>query len=367
MQITVKHLAIGAALLLSAMPFAARSQDVAENLKGTGEVVITSGGGTWEEAQKKAFFDPFTRDTGVKVVLVPEDHAKLLASIKLGQPEADITGISGGALMGWVDKGAVEEIDYSFFAKDTLTAMPEQMKNKYGVGALLSSTVVAFNTDKYPASGKQPKNWLDFYNVNDFPGKRTLPKCEKILDGGLIEGALMGDGVSPDKLYPLDLDRAFKKIEDMKPNVGRWWVAGADAPQSLISGEVDIAAAYNGRIFKAKQEGAPLELSWDQSLLQLDYWLVMKGSPNKENAAKFLAYISQAKPQADFAEAISYGPINNDAYKLLPKEMVGILPGSPELVKKQVFQNYGWWGEKAADGRTTWDVALERCVTMLSQ
>ncbi|MGH0241922.1 ABC transporter substrate-binding protein, partial [Sinorhizobium meliloti] len=68
MQITVKHLAIGAALLLSAMPLAARSQDVAENLKGTGEVVITSGGGTWEEAQKKAFFDPFTRDTGIKVV-----------------------------------------------------------------------------------------------------------------------------------------------------------------------------------------------------------------------------------------------------------------------------------------------------------
>ncbi|MDE4589043.1 hypothetical protein [Sinorhizobium meliloti] len=42
----VKHLAFAAALLLSAMPFAAQSQEVLENLKGTGEVVITSGGGT---------------------------------------------------------------------------------------------------------------------------------------------------------------------------------------------------------------------------------------------------------------------------------------------------------------------------------
>src|SRR3990170_7891766 len=67
-------------------------------LKGSGEVVITSGGGTWEAAQKKAFFDPFTRDTGIKVVLVPEEHAKLMVSVKTGVPEADITSISAGQL-----------------------------------------------------------------------------------------------------------------------------------------------------------------------------------------------------------------------------------------------------------------------------
>ncbi len=366
MKIAVRNLAFSAALLALAMPLAAQSQEVPENLKGSGEIVITSGGGTWEAAQKKAFFDPFTRDTGIKVVFVPEDHAKLLASVKLGQPEADITSVPGGALAGFVNKDAVEKIDYSFFAKDTLAAMPEQMKNENGVGALLYSIGIAYNTTKFPA-GKQPKNWADFYNVKDFPGARSLPKCEKLVDGGLLEGALMGDGVPADKVYPIDMDRAFAKVAELKSNVGRWWVAGADAPQSLISGEVDMAAAYNGRIFGAKKEGAPLEMSWDQSLLQYDYWVIMKGSPNKENAAKFLAYISQARPQADFAEAISYGPVNNDAFKLLPKDLLDILPGSPQLAKKQVFQNYGWWNEKSADGRTNWDVALERCVALLSQ
>ncbi|RVG95657.1 extracellular solute-binding protein [Sinorhizobium meliloti] len=101
----------------------------------------------------------------------------------------------------------------------------------------------------------------------------------------------------------------------------------------MVSGEVDITAADNGRIFKTKQEGAPLELSCDRSLLQPDYWLAMKGSPNKENAAKFLAYMSHAKPQAGFAQTISFGPMNNDAYNPVSKEMIGILPGSPELVR----------------------------------
>ncbi|MDX0967868.1 ABC transporter substrate-binding protein [Sinorhizobium medicae] len=366
MKYRLTDLLLASALLLAVMPHAVQAQEVPANLKGSGELVITSGGGTWEAAQKKAFFDPFTRDTGIKIVLVPEDHAKLLASVKIGQPEADLTSVAGGALEGFVDKDALEKIDYSMFAEQTLADMPQQMKDENGVGALLYSVGVAYNTSKL-SDGREPKNWADFYNVKDFPGARSLPKCEKLVDGGLLEGALMGDGVSPGTLYPIDMDRAFAKVAELKPHVSRWWVAGADAPQSLISGEVDMAAAYNGRVFGAKKDGAPLNFSWDQSLLQYDYWVVLRGSPNKENASKFLAYISRPEPQAAFAEAISYGPVNNKAFELLSKELLEILPGSPNLAKKQVFQNYKWWNEKNADGRTNWDVALERCVALLSQ
>src|SRR3546814_4567761 len=115
----------------------ASADEVSENLKGSGEVVITTGGGTWEEVQRKAFFEPFTRDTGIEVVLVPENHAKLLASVKIGQPEADITSIPGGMLAGFVEKDAVEEIDYSVFAQETIENIPEEMKAKHGIGALL--------------------------------------------------------------------------------------------------------------------------------------------------------------------------------------------------------------------------------------
>lgn len=336
-------------------------------LKGSGEVVITSGGGTWEAAQKKAFFDPFTRDTGIKVVLVPEDHAKLMASVKTGVPEADITSISAGQLAGFDRQGAIEAIDWSIFEKDTLDNMPGQLRHPKGVGALLYSVAVAFTTKRYPDGGPQPRNWVDFYDVVKFPGTRGLPKCEKIVDGGLLEGALMGDGVPPDKLYPLDMDRAFRKLAAFKPHVRRWWVAGAEAPQGLIDGELDISAAYNGRIYSARKQGAPLKMSWEQSLLQYDYWVVMKNAPNKVNAMKFLAYVSQAKPQAVFAETITYGPVNNKAYELINREMHSILPGSPQNVKVQVFQSYEWWNQRQPSGKSNWDAALERCVAMLSQ
>ncbi len=320
---------------------------------------------TWEDAQRKAFFDPFTRDTGITVVLIPEDHAKLLASVAIGSPEADITSVPGGQLAGFAGRGAIDKIDYSFFAPATLDQIRPELKAEYGVGALFYSVGLAYNTQRFPDGAAQPATWADFSDTAKFPGKRTLPSCEKLVDGGLLESLLMGDGVAAADVYPLDMDRAFTLLDAFKDDVGRWWIAGADAPQSLVSGEADLGIAYNGRIFGAQKEGAPLAFSWDQSLLQYDYWVVTKGAPNAENAAKFLAYISQPEPQAAFAEAISYGPINNAAFALLPADLIAILPGAPDLVAKQLVQDYSWWNTAGADGRSNWDTALERCVSLL--
>ncbi|MDR9776323.1 ABC transporter substrate-binding protein [Rhizobium sp. 25PS6] len=360
-------LALSFAAMAVTQVSAVRAEDIPENLKGSGEVVVAVDGGSYEAALRKAFFDPFTKDTGIKIVVVPSNPGKLLASVKVGQPDADLTSVSGGEFPGWISKDAVEPMDYSFFAKETLSAMPEQLVDKNGVGALLYSAVIAFNTNKFTADGRHPDNWVDFYDVKDFPGKRALPKCERILAGGLLAGALLGDGVSPANLYPLDVDRGFAKIKQFRPNVGRWWSGGAEAPQSLISGDADMAVSFNGRIAMAKQEGAPIAFTWNQSLLQYDYWVIMKGSPNKENASKFLAYISRPVPQSQFALAMRYGPVNKEAFGLLPKEIAADLPGAPEIADKQIFENYKWWAEMRPDGRTNYDDAMSRCVEMLSQ
>ncbi len=337
------------------------------SLKGTGEVVITSGGGTWEAAQKKAYFEPFEQETGIKVVLIPEDHAKLLASTERGQPEADITSINAGQLSGFERRGAVEKIDYKYFSKETLDGMPAQLKSDYGVGSVLYSVVIAYNTDTYPAGKPRPENWADFYDTKKFPGPRGLARCEKMIDGGLLEGAALAAGADKKHLYPIDLDKAFAKIETLKPQVSRWWQAGAEAPQSLVDGEVVVSSAYNGRVYAARNQGAPLDLNWNESLIQYDYWIVMKNSPNHENAMKFLAYFAQAKPQAVFAKEIAYGPVNNKAYDMIDKELAAWLPGSPQNVDKQIYQDYAWWNAIGSDGKSNWDRALEKCLSMLSQ
>src|ERR1700737_2066159 len=137
-----------AGLLLSLMPLVAEPEP--SSAKGPGELVITTGGGTWEAAQKKAYFAPFERETGIKIVLVPDDRAKLLVSVERGKPEADLTNVSGGQMGLWLNHKALEKIDYTYFDQETLAGMAGVLKHEYGVGAVIYAVVMAYNEKEYP-------------------------------------------------------------------------------------------------------------------------------------------------------------------------------------------------------------------------
>ena len=53
--------------------------------------------------------------------------------------------------------------------------------------------------------------------------------------------ALLADGVPADKLYPIDMDRAFHKLDEIKPHITVWWTTGAQPAQLLLDKEVVMA------------------------------------------------------------------------------------------------------------------------------
>lgn len=359
-------LSIGTAVAVAL--FASLAQAEEPSLKGSGELVVTAGGGTWEAALKKAFFEPFEQETGIKVVVVPDDRAKLLASVKRGAPEADITNLSAGALSTWLRQQALEKVDYKYFDQETLSGMQDVVKDDYGVGSSFYSIMMAFSEAEYPSSKPRPNTWAEFWDTTKYPGPRGLAGCgDRLISGGTLEYASLADGVAKDELYPIDLDRAFKKLDELKPSVGKWWQAGGEAPQGLVDGELSMSTAFNGRLYNAFKQQAPIGSTWNESLIEYDFWVVPKGSPNYENALKFLAFISKAKPQADYAIEFAGGPINSNAYKFIPEDLAKWLPGSPQNVDGQVYQNYRWWNEVRPDGKTNIEAALDRCVAELSR
>jgi hypothetical protein len=76
---------------------------------------------------------------------------------------------------------------------------------------------------------KKPlESWADVWNVEGFPGRRVSRKHP--IDS--MEQALLADGVAPDKLYPLDADRASKTRPDQEGcRSGGPARAGVAAPQ----------------------------------------------------------------------------------------------------------------------------------------
>ena len=87
-----------------------------------------------------------------------------------------------------------------------------------------------------------------------FKGARALAAFPQ----GMLELALLADGVAPSKLYPLDVERALKKISAIKDDVAVWWTTGAQSAQVLKDGEVDMIAIWGSRMSAALESGAPV-------------------------------------------------------------------------------------------------------------
>jgi putative spermidine/putrescine transport system substrate-binding protein len=159
---------------------------------------------------------------------------------------------------------------------------------------------------------------------------------------GVIEAALLADGVAPADLYPLDLDRAFKKLDTIKSDI-IWWSSGAQSQQLLASAETPFGSFWNGRLVALADSGVTVETSWDQNITAADSLVVPKGAPNKAEAMKFIALATSAKPQAEMAAATGYAPINLDAPAEMDPEIRATLPDQQAATQVNADMNY--WAE----------------------
>ena len=165
----------------------------------------------------------------------------------------------------------------------------------YALDMLVWSQVMAYRTDAF--KGAVPNGWADFWDTKKFPGDRALVGAGA---GGTpeLEFALMAAGVPPDKLYPIDIDKAFESYDKIKENVVKWWETGAVPVQMLTDREVVMTSVWNGRMAAIQAAGVPAAISWNQGLLKRDAWAVPKSAQNKANAMKFIAFCTMAIPQA---------------------------------------------------------------------
>ena len=298
-------------------------------------LVVNSSGGIVEKVAKQVFAQPYEQKTGTKITFTaPVNFAKLKAMVESGNIEWDITELGPEDMIRGKERGYLEPIDYGVIDKSDF--LPG-LAFSHAVPAAFFSTVLAYNTQKFPA-GKEPKSWADFWNVKKFPGPRSLPNYPYTM-----EMALLADGVPLDKVYPLDEARAWKSLDKIKEHVSVWWTMPAKPAQLLADGEVDMAAAFNGRITGIQKEGAPVAIEWNQQILLVAYNAVVKGAKNKAEAMKYLAYMMQPELQAAWVKIIPYPGPSKSMFDHLLAEVSKNLPTNPEYYKLSLKRDYAYW------------------------
>jgi putative spermidine/putrescine transport system substrate-binding protein len=313
-----------------------------------GTLKVCSYGGSYQESQRKALFQPFADEFGVKIIEASgPDIAKVKAQVDNNAYEWDVVDLETRHVARGELENLLEPIDTNVV---NLEGIDQKAIRQAATGNIFWTTSLAYNKQAI-GDRKPPASWADFWDVKNFPGPRALQDQAPFN----LEFALLADGVPADKIYPIDVPRAFKKMEELKDHITVWWKNGAQQIQLLTSAEAHYSSAWNGRVNVAQGKGVPLEIVWEGGCLDLDWWAIPKGNPNKDLAMQFIDFAIKAERQGEqMQKYIAYGPTNLNAFEYITEERAKQLPSYPENLKKQFAHDADFWGPNLAPLTEKW-------------
>lgn len=333
-----------ASLTDSTEPAAPRGQ--CDELNTDVTLDFINAGGEESDAITAGYIEPFSSDTGIQVNLdPPNDLGRLQAMVESGEITHDLFSTESTTLEQAKSLDLFEPLDYSLL---DFADSQEEALDDYAFGFQYYSTIMGWNPDA--VDGQGPATWVEFFDTEKFPGRRALADYPAFT----VPIALLADGVAPQDLYPIDIDRAFEFLDAHSDDVTVWWEAGAQPPELLSSGEVDFSMVWSGRIVSAADE-LGLAYSFDQGLLDLAYIGIPKGSENYCEALAFLAEVSKGENQAAAAEVLPYTGPAVGADEFLPQDHLDWFPTSEENYDKQVLQDSTWWFENGDEVQARWE------------
>lgn len=322
-SLTTRFSAFALAAALGTAGFAASAEE---------SLTVVSWGGAYGAAQKKHVIDPFQKDSGAKVLF--EDYsggvAEIKAQVESGNIQWDVVDFEVIDLERACSEGLLESIphedlpagvDGKSAAEDFI---PEALASECAVGNIVWSVVFAYN--EKTIGGTKAASIEDFFDTKKIPGKRALRKRPQVN----MEWALLADGVEPKDVYevlstPEGQQRAFDKLATIKDDLV-WFDSWSQAPQLLNDGGAVLVQSANGRFYDAiRQENKPFVIVWDGHVYDLDAWAIVKGSPKKDLAFKFIAYATGSKPLAGMPD-VAYGPTRKSSMPLADPTAAPHLP-----------------------------------------
>jgi putative spermidine/putrescine transport system substrate-binding protein len=322
-------------------------------------LTVVSWGGAYQESQRKAFMEPYAKETGAKITEgeYNGEIAKIRAMVESKNVTWDVIDVDTQTALAACAEGTLETIDWSKLGLDRSKFIGGDIQD-CAVPNILYSTVIAYDTTKLNPG---PTTINDLFDLQKFPGKRALQKNPFVN----LEWALLADGVPMGDIYkvmgtPEGIDRAFKKLDTIKSQVV-WWESGAQPPQLLADGQVAIASDWNGRFFDAvKKDKKPFKIVWDAQAPDYDWWAMPKGGPKVEAAYKFISWSSQPGPMAEQTKYISYGPANKDAGPKIDPAVLPDLPTAPQNMSNVLYVDPQFWADNGDQLRERFNAWLAK-------
>jgi putative spermidine/putrescine transport system substrate-binding protein len=315
------------------------------------EVLVRTPGGSYDEQRRDTIYEPFRKETGIEVVPVASSAGKLVAMFKAGHVDIDV--IETGDDIHWLleDAGALAPVPYDKFKYTNVNDIDPAFRRKFHVGLTVYADVLAFNTTAY-AAGKEPQSWAEFWDLARFPGPRGMADMSAGVPN--LEFALVADGVAPDKIYPIDIERAFKSLSKIRSSIVKFWTSGAMAAQMISDKETYLTTIWSSRAQAARLAGAAVGIQWNQNLVNLTASAITKDARNMEAAQKYLDYSLSAEVQTRLIKASKDVPVNKKAYSAIAPDLLDPATNMPWTASKGFIKDARWWADNRGKVSDYW-------------
>lgn len=327
---------IGVAVLLTACT---GSQGSSEET-----VVFTHTGGIYSTLFATATY-PALEEAGFNVLEdIPASDAKLRAMVESGNTTWDTFYTTRYFTLGECGE-LFEELDMS---RLDLEDIDEAGMTPCSVPLTASYFTLVYNEDTY--GDNPPTSWADFFNTTDFPGTRGIMNSPK--DGGM-EAALLAAGATQDELYPLDYDKAFAKLDEIRSDV-MFIDTGAAQTEALASGEVDMMLAWQARAFAAQEAGANLAVAWNQPIAYYDALAIPKGAKNVDGAYALINALIGVDTQTALQETLPYSSINASVPPKSNPKLAEFAFNEDRVAGTLITRDENWWAENLIEATQRW-------------
>jgi putative spermidine/putrescine transport system substrate-binding protein len=325
---------------------------LASNPASANDLTIVTRDESLQHAMQSTYVQPFTAVTGIPVQqqIWEGGMDTLRTQTKAADNTWDLVLVDADELSAGCGEGLFEKLDWSTIGgKDHY--IPQAVSD-CGLGAVITTTVLAWDKDKLPVA----PSWSDFWDVAKYPGKRGLRKGVR----GNLEFALMADGVAPADVYKTlstseGTDRAFRKLDQLKPYIV-WWSAETDAARILASGDVLMTSAPSDQIATmASHEHKNFGLQFTASLSEVQSWAIIKGSPAVRMAQQFLYFIGMPAIELQLLKHSGDAGLAKGLNDGLPPDLAAVSPSSPANLAAGLKTDAAFWRDNLPKLRQRFD------------
>jgi len=332
-------LAAAGALGLAAVPGLPRTASAQEKT-----VTLVNWGGIANQAFGTYYGQPFEKaNPGVKAVMDSSGPSagKIRTMVESGKVTWDLCDSSASSSILLAGLGLIQPIDYGIVKKENV--LPKGFAYSHGVAPYSFSSVLVY--DKAKVGAEPPKSWADFFDFKKYPGKRLLRRDAL----ATLDAMLMGKGIAPDKIYPLDVKAALEAVKELRREAV-FWTSGSQSEEVMRTGEAVMGHIWHTRakVLDNETKGR-ITWTWNQGILQAGIFVVPKGNPSGTLAQQMLASMTANwEQQIGLLGFLGNGPTNPKAAAAVPADLRRFNPTDPDNARVQLVLDGEWWGNNYA-------------------